>query len=65
MLTAITISFTSAAENIAKGQTSPAEVMDSWMNSDGHRKNILSPDYCQIGVGYDEASGSWVQIFTD
>ena len=63
--TAITISFTSAAENIAKGQTSPAEVMDSWMNSDGHRKNILSPDYCQIGVGYDEASGSWVQIFTD
>lgn len=63
--TAITISFTRAAENIAKGQTSPAEVMDSWMNSDGHRKNILSPDYCQIGVGYDEASGSWVQIFTD
>lgn len=63
--TAITISYMCAAENIAKGQTSPAEVMDSWMNSDGHRKNILSPDYRQIGVGYDEASGSWVQIFTD
>jgi uncharacterized protein YkwD len=40
-----------AAENIAKGQDTPAAVMDSWMNSAGHRANILNCGYKHIGVG--------------
>ena len=45
------IDYFSAGENIACGQSSPQEVMESWMNSDGHRKNILNASYNQIGVG--------------
>ena len=45
------IDYFSAGENIACGQSSPEEVMESWMNSDGHRKNILNASYNQIGVG--------------
>ena len=56
------------AENIAAGQDSPAAVVDSWMHSDGHRKNILNPSYRELGVGYAYADGStyyhyWVQLF--
>jgi uncharacterized protein YkwD len=39
-------------ENIAAGQSSPGEVMSSWMGSDGHRANILNPGYTQVGAGY-------------
>lgn len=46
------IEYTTAGENIAKGQQSPEDVMNAWMNSDGHRKNILNPDFTEIGVGY-------------
>lgn len=49
-----------SAENIAWGQRSPAEVMDSWMTSSGHRANILGPSG-EIGVGY--VDGLWVQVF--
>jgi uncharacterized protein YkwD len=55
-----------AAENIAKGQRTPADVMDSWMNSAGHRANILNCGYQDIGVGVAaDASGSliWTQDF--
>ena len=45
------ISYSSAGENIAAGQYSPQNVMDSWMNSPGHRKNILNPDFEYLGVG--------------
>jgi len=55
------IQFTAAGENIAKGQRTPQEVMDDWMNSSGHRANILSTKYNQIGVGY--YNGYWVQMF--
>ncbi len=48
-------------ENIAKGQQSAAEVMEGWMNSEGHRRNILSPDYDQIGIG--AFCEFWVQDF--
>ncbi len=41
-------------ENIAAGQATPEEVMDSWMHSEGHRRNILDPDYKYIGVGFVE-----------
>lgn len=60
------IRFTAAGENIAYGQRSPQEVMKSWMNSSGHRSNILSPTYNQIGVGVaKKANGTlyWTQMF--
>jgi hypothetical protein len=55
-------------ENIAAGYATPAAVVAGWMNSDGHRRNILDPDYCDIGVGYATVSGSdyfhyWTQDF--
>ncbi|OOC53019.1 MULTISPECIES: CAP domain-containing protein [Nocardiopsis] len=49
------------AENVAKGQTSPQQVMDAWMNSDGHRRNILNCDLVSIGVG--ESGDAWTQMF--
>ncbi|OMP66758.1 CAP domain-containing protein [Domibacillus epiphyticus] len=55
------ITYKTAGENIAKGQQTPEEVMKAWMNSDGHRKNILSADFTHIGVGY--VDGHWTQMF--
>ncbi|MDF2879753.1 MAG: hypothetical protein K0R54_310 [Clostridiaceae bacterium] len=56
------LSFTTAGENIAMGQTSAEQVMNSWMNSAGHRNNILNPNFSEIGVGY--ASGYyWTEMF--
>ena len=60
------ISYRAAGENIAMGQRTPEEVMDGWMNSSGHRANILNGTFTSIGVGYyvDEAGAAhWVQIF--
>lgn len=60
------ISFTAAGENIAMGQRTAAEVMTGWMNSPGHRSNILNPNFTQIGVGYAKDSygrGYWTQQF--
>lgn len=51
MLRSFGISFTGAAENIASGQRTAEEAMNSWMNSTEHRANILNPTYNQIGVG--------------
>lgn len=50
-------------ENIAAGQSTPEIVVDAWMNSEGHRKNILSTKFNRLGVGY--SNKYWVQIFTD
>jgi uncharacterized YkwD family protein len=58
------ISFSSAAENIAQGQKSPEEVVNAWMNSAGHRANIMNPSLTNIGVGYDSRTNSWSQMFT-
>lgn len=61
------ISFRGAGENIAWGQRSPEEVMNGWMNSSGHRANILNAKFTKIGVGYyRSASGRnyWTQLFT-
>lgn len=54
-----------AGENIAWGQKTPDEVMTSWMNSSGHRSNILDPDHTMIGVGCYESNGRlyWTQVF--
>lgn len=60
------ISYRAAGENIAMGQRTPEEVMDGWMNSSGHRTNILNGTFTSIGVGYyvDGAGAAhWVQIF--
>src|SRR5262249_43820297 len=45
-------SYSAAAENIAEGYSTAAAVVDGWMNSPGHRANILNCDYTDIGVGY-------------
>ncbi len=60
--------YRSCGENIAAGYASPEAVVEGWMNSDGHRANILDPDYCDIGVGYAAVGGSqyyhyWTQDF--
>ncbi|MFF3022235.1 CAP domain-containing protein [Gottfriedia sp. NPDC057948] len=57
------ISYNHAAENIAKGQKTPEEVVKAWMNSAGHRANILNSKLDQIGVGYDSRSNAWTQMF--
>ena len=63
MMRSFGISFRSAGENIAYGQRTPAAVVGAWMNSSGHRANILSSSYTQIGVGYHEAGNYWTQMF--
>ncbi len=60
------IRFSSAGENIAFGQKTPAQVMTAWMNSPGHRANILSPSYTEIGVGLARNKNGvpyWTQMF--
>ncbi|AXH99239.1 hypothetical protein DV702_05490 [Sporosarcina sp. PTS2304] len=57
------ISYRRAAENIAVGQTSAKEVVVAWMNSAGHRANILTPGFTQIGIGYDPNGHYWTQQF--
>lgn len=53
----------SVGENIAKGYSTPKQVMDAWMNSTGHRENILSSSYTHLIVGYDYDTNAWVQLF--
>ncbi|MED1798777.1 CAP domain-containing protein [Brevibacillus porteri] len=55
------IQYSTAGENIAMGQQSPQEVMQQWMNSEGHRQNIMNPAFTKIGVGV--TNGYWVQEF--
>jgi uncharacterized YkwD family protein len=57
------ITYKYAGENIAMGQRSPEEVVKAWMNSEGHRKNILNPNFNHIGVGYVEQGNYWTQEF--
>ncbi|WP_276211116.1 CAP domain-containing protein [Heyndrickxia coagulans] len=57
------ISYQYAGENIAMGQQTPQEVMNAWMNSEGHRANILNKNFTHIGVGYVENGHYWTQEF--
>lgn len=60
------LSYRSAGENIAAGQTSPQQVVQAWMNSEGHRANILNSGYTEIGVGYVKGGSQryyWTQMF--
>ncbi len=57
--------WTMAAENIAYGQDSPEAVQEAWMNSPGHRQNILDPGLTHVGVGqvYHDGTPFWTQLF--
>lgn len=57
------ITYRSAGENIARGQTTPESVVNAWMNSSGHRANILNSSFTQIGVGYVADGNYWTQMF--
>ena len=63
MMSKFGISYRTAGENIAQGYTSAQAVMDGWMNSEGHRANILNPSFTQIGVGYVADGNYWTQMF--
>lgn len=63
MIKAFGLSFRTAGENIAKGYASPQAVVNGWMNSSGHRANILNASYKQIGVGYVAGGHYWTQMF--
>lgn len=65
-LTEAGVSYRTAGENIAYGQSTPQQVMNAWMNSSGHRANILNANYTTIGVGYTVINGTayWAQLFT-
>ena len=56
--------WTKTGENIGQGSVSPEDMMDLWMNSTGHRANILDPDFTEIGIGVDDQGTTlWVQVF--
>ena len=57
------ITYKAAGENIAKGQTTPKQVVEGWMNSSGHRANIMSESFTHIGVGYVAGGHHWTQQF--
>jgi uncharacterized YkwD family protein len=66
MLKQFGVSYSYAGENIAAGQKSAEEVMNSWMNSSGHKANILNENYTQLGVGFyrgGQYGTEWVQLF--
>lgn len=66
ILTSAGINFRGAGENIAYGQKTPEQVMESWMNSSGHRANILNSGFTSIGVGHYKNSAGisyWTQLF--
>ena len=65
VLTENNIEYSATGENIDEGQSTPQAVMERWMNSDGHKENILSDSFTGIAIGVTEKDGSyyWVQIF--
>lgn len=61
------ITYKRSGENIAWGQKTPEQVMNAWMNSEGHRANILNKNFQNIGIGYYQDKNGvnhWVQLFT-
>ena len=63
MMNSFGISYRTAGENIAKGYSTPEAVVNGWMNSPGHRANILNSSYTHIGVGYVASGNYWTQMF--
>lgn len=66
-MTAGGVSYSTAGENIAQGQRTPDEVHTAWMNSSGHRMNILNGAFGRIGIGLAECGGRmyWTQVFAN
>lgn len=67
MLQKFGVHYRAAGENIAAGQQTPQQVMQSWMNSSGHRANILNANFDTIGIGVYKGGSYgiyWVQLFT-
>ena len=63
MMKSFGISYKTAGENIAKGYSTPEAVVNGWMNSSGHRANILNSSFTHIGVGYVSGGNFWTQMF--
>ncbi len=63
MMKSFGITYRTAGENIAMGYRTPEAVVNAWMNSSGHRANILNASYTKIGVGYVAAGNYWTQEF--
>ncbi|WP_152656767.1 CAP domain-containing protein [Oceanobacillus sp. CFH 90083] len=63
MMQSFGIDYNTAGENIAQGQRSPEEVVNAWMNSQGHRENIMNSDFTHIGIGHVEEGNYWTQMF--
>ena len=63
MMKSFGISYKSAGENIARGYKTPSAVVSGWMNSSGHRANILNPSFTHIGVGFVADGHYWTQMF--
>jgi len=63
MIKSFGIKYNTAGENIAKGQATPQAVVNAWMNSAGHRENILKASFKEIGVGYVASGHYWTQMF--
>ena len=63
MLKSFGLSYRTAGENIAYGYATPQAVVNGWMNSSGHRANILNPAYTKLGVGYVPQGHYWTQLF--
>ncbi len=63
MMRSFGISYSYAGENIAKGQRSADEVVKAWMNSPGHRANILNGNFTHIGIGHTSSQNYWTQMF--
>lgn len=63
MMKSFGITYKTAGENIARGYNIPESVVNGWMNSSGHRANILNSTYTRIGVGYVKDGNYWTQMF--
>lgn len=63
MIKSFGINYKTAGENIAKGQKTAEEVFNAWMNSSGHRANILNKNFTQMGIGYTSGNTYWSQMF--
>ncbi len=60
---ASTYEWSTWGENIASGYRTPEDVVEGWMNSDGHCANIMNPAFTEIGVGYEPIGSYWTQVF--
>lgn len=66
----VNASYLLAGENLALGQQTAAEVVQDWMDSEGHRANIMNANFTRIGIATVQSSGNysgyaWAQMFTD